>query len=874
MQPPPKSAHALPLTELIAALNSDASHGLSAQEASARLGVHGPNALPEAPPSSLWLVFVHQFQSPLVYLLLIAAAIAFALGHLSDGSVIVVVVVLNAVIGMLQEGRAERSLAALRSMVQQHARVVRDGHDADVLARDLVPGDLISLQAGDAVSADARVVEAAQLSVTEAALTGESVPVQKTPGAAVAADAPLAERTNMLFAGTSLNTGRARALVVATGLGTEIGKIAQLAERSQQAKTPLELRVAQFGRVLSYAALGMFLLVVGIGFVRQIEPSALFMVAISQVVGLIPEGLPVAMTIALALGVTRMAKRGAIVRRLSAVETLGSTTVIASDKTGTLTRNEMTVTQLFLGSDRTLTVEGIGLALTGVLREPGKQAGVDASDQELEALLQVSVLCNDANLEVTGAGQAPRALGDPTEVALVVLARKAGLDVDALRRRLPRAAEVPFDSDKKWMATQHTDAGGPFIALKGAPEAIFALCIEGPALQAARRASEALAADALRVIAIARIDQAQLSADAVALPKPGRLLGLVGQLDPPRDEAREAVARCKQAGIRAVMITGDHKATAVAIGKALGITRQGRDAVDGKELGQLSEEALMQRLPAIDVFARVEPAQKLRIVEALQRQGEVVAMTGDGVNDAPALTRADVGVAMGIKGTEATKEAADIVLADDNFATIVAAVEEGRVVYANLQKAVLLLLSTSVAEVVVLTGALVLGLPPPFAAVQILWNNLITEGLITVNLVMEPAEGNEMARPPIPRGERLLSGPLLRRLYLLTPVIALINLAWFSARLLSGVPFQIVQSETFTLLAVCEWFNVLNCRSQTESAFSLGFGRNPWLLSGLVAGVALQAAVLYVPVLQRLFHTTSLSIGEMGWIVASGSVVL
>jgi Ca2+-transporting ATPase len=365
-----------------------------------------------------------------------------------------------------------------------------------------------------------------------------------------------------------------------------------------------------------------------------------------------------------------------------------------------------------------------------------------------------------------------------------------------------------------------------------------------------------------------------LEANANALPGQGRLLGLVGQLDPPRDEAREAVARCKQAGIRAVMITGDHKATAVAIGKALGITEPGRDAVDGKELARLDEAALMQRLPAIDVFARVEPAQKLRIVEALQRQGEVVAMTGDGVNDAPALVRADVGVAMGITGTEVAKQAARIVLTDDNFATIVAAVEEGRVVYANLQKAVLLLLSTSVAEVVVLTGALLFGLPPPFAAVQILWNNLITEGLITVNLVMEPAEGNEMARPPIPRGERLLSGPLLRRLYLLTPVIAAINLSWFAGRLALGVPFDVVQSETFTLLAVCEWFNVLNCRSQTASAFSLGFGRNPWLLSGLLAGVALQAAVLYVPALQQLFHTVPLSASEMGWIVASGSVVL
>jgi magnesium-transporting ATPase (P-type) len=870
----PKPAHALSVSELSQALGSDSGAGLSAHEAEARLAQYGPNALPETNANPLWLVFLHQFQSPLVYLLLVAAGVALALSHVSDGVVIMVVVALNAVIGTVQEGRAERSLSALRSMVQQHARVTRDGHETDVLSRELVPGDLISLQAGDAVSADARIIEAAQLSVTEAALTGESVPVQKSAQAVLEPDAALADRINLLFAGTQISAGRVRALVVATGLGTELGKIAQLAEQAEQAKTPLELRVAQFGRVLSYAALGMFALVVVIGLARDIPASELFMVAISQVVGLIPEGLPVAMTVALALGVTRMAKRGAIVRKLSAVETLGSTTVIASDKTGTLTRNEMTVTHMVAPSGRNIDVEGSGYGLRGALREGGQP--IDAArDPALYPLLEACALCNDADLDETpGPDQVPRPLGDPTEVALIVLARKAGLDVRALRRDLPRSGEVPFDSAKKWMATQHEQAARPFIVLKGAPEMILPLCAGDPNTERMLEAAERLAEGTLRVIAVARIDDATLTQDSDALPKPARLLGLVGQLDPPRTEAADAVQLCKQAGIRPVMVTGDHKATAVGIAMALSMTEAGRDAVDGRELAQLTDAELARRLPSIDVFARVEPAQKLRIVEAYQRSGAVVAMTGDGVNDAPALVRADVGVAMGITGTEVAKQAARIVLTDDNFATIVAAVEEGRVVYGNLQKSVLLLLSTSVAEVVVLTGALVLGLPPPFAAVQILWNNLITEGLITVNLVMEPAEGNEMERPPIPRGEGLLSGALRRRLYLLTPMIALINLAWFGMRLELGAPFHVVQSETFTLLAVCEWFNVLNCRSEIKSAFALGLGRNPWLLAGLLGGIALQAAVLYVPVLQRLFHTTALSAHELLWIVCAGSLVL
>jgi magnesium-transporting ATPase (P-type) len=865
----PELSHAVDVSTMASSLATDPERGLSLDEASGRLAKFGPNELPEAPPSALWRVFLHQFASPLVYLLFVAAAVAFLLSHVSDGIVILVVVSLNAVIGTLQEGRAERSLSALRSLVQQRARVVRGAQECEVLAREIVPGDLLVVQAGDAIVADARVVEAAQLSVAEAALTGESVPVSK--GAEpVAESARLAERASLLYAGTQISTGRARALVIATGTGTEIGKIARLAHAAKPQKTPLELRIAQFGKVLSYAALAVFALVALVGSLRAVPLDELFMVAISQVVGLIPEGLPVAMTVALALGVTRMAKRGAIVRKLSAVETLGSTTVIASDKTGTLTRNEMTVTRFMLADGRELSVEGIGYASEGALRD-GERSLRAEQDAPLRELLELGVLCNDANMaDDPKKGRVP--LGDPTEAALIVLAEKGGLDVSALRADWPRKRELPFDSATKWMATEHGADGRSFVAIKGAPEVVFAMCAAGEDVARAERAAKTYAEAALRVIAVARVDGASLERGD-HLPK-GRFVGLVGQLDPPREEVAEAVRRCRSAGIRPVMITGDHKATGVAIARALAITEEGRGALDGAELARLSDEQLLAALGHVDVFARVEPAQKLRIVECYQEAGEVVAMTGDGVNDAPALMRADVGVAMGITGTEVAKQAARIVVTDDNFATIVAAVEEGRVVYANLQKAVLLLLSTSVAEVIVLSGALILGLPPPFAAVQILWNNLITEGLTTVNLVMEPAEGNEMERPPISSSEGLLSPALRSRMYLLTPLIAVLSLGWFAARLAQDAPFRLVQSETFTLLAVCEWFNVLNCRSSERSAFRMPLARNPWLLAGLLGGMVLQAAVLYVPFLQRLFHTTALDWREILAIVGVGSCVL
>ncbi len=872
--------HALSADDVAATLEVSPSQGLSGRQVQERLGRYGPNALPEAKTRSLLAVFGGQFKSPLIYLLFAAAGVALALGHSQDAIVIFVVVLLNAFIGAFQEGRAERSLAALRRLASHKARLVRDGAELIVEAKEVVPGDVLVLEAGDAVAADARVIEAASLQVSEAALTGESVPVPKFV-AGVPPETTLPERSDLVFAGTHVTAGRAKALVVATGQESEIGHIARMAETAGISKTPLERRVDQFGKAIIWVALGLFVLVNLIGLLRGLPWAEILMVAISQVVGMIPEGLPVAMTIALAVGVQRMAKRNAVVRRLAAVETLGSTTIICSDKTGTLTRNEMTVTHLEVAG-RSIDVSGTGFSPDGRLTEGGR--AVEAlTDVALRELLEAGVLCNDAKLEPPTNGESAwRPIGDPTEIALVALAHKADLAPDEIRSRLPRKAELPFDPALKLMATQHQTPTGTRVLLKGAPEELLMLCAferrggRDEPLSAERRleleqAVNRLTRRALRVLAIATVEGGIIDGRVGFELFRGKacLLGLVGQIDPPRIEVKDAVARCLAAGVRPVMVTGDHKVTGQAIAAELGIAGQADAALDGKELEALSDAALAERIDSVRVFARVQPAQKLRIVDAYQRRGEVVAMTGDGVNDAPALVKADVGVAMGRSGTEVAKEAAKIVLADDNFATIVAAVEEGRVVYRNIKKAVLLLFSTSAAEVLVLLIAMVAGFPPPFAAVQILWNNLVTEGLITVNLIMEPAEGDEMRRRPIPPDEPLLTRTLLTRIAFMTPAIVASTLGWFMYRTWSGVPAAQVQSEAFTLLALCEWFNVLNCRSEWRSALNLTVFTNRWLVGGLIVGNLLQLTVIFWGPVGRIFHTVPF---ELPTAIALGAV--
>ncbi|MCB1995537.1 MAG: HAD-IC family P-type ATPase [Burkholderiaceae bacterium] len=870
--------HAQTIDETLAALSVHPATGLTADEVRRRRGQHGPNALPEAPARPWWRTLAGQFASPLIVILFVAAGLAVMLGHVGDAGVILAVVIVNAVIGTMQEGRAEKSMGALRRLAELHARVRRGGIEQELPARDLVPGDILLLAAGDAVGADARLLEVAQLQTAEAALTGESVPVVKAVAAQPEATG-LADRHGMVYAGTQVTAGRAVAVVVSTGGHTEVGQIAGLTTSAQEPPTPLELRIAQFGRWLVGAALVLFAVVMALGLWRGLPLTDVLMVAISQMVSMVPEGLPVAMTIALAVGMQRMAARGAIIRRLSAVETLGSTTVICSDKTGTLTRNQMTAVALWLpavdGRGREVRIDGIGYAPLGALD------GVAADDPALVALLRAAALCNDAELLPPDVDRADwTVLGDPTEAALRVLAVKAGLDLTALSAEAPREAELPFDADSKLMATRHRLADAPRrVWLKGAPEAVLRLTRAHDELaigRAAQTAAEAMAQRALRVLAVAEVDDDELdpAAGFDALAGRARLLGLVGQIDPPRDEVRAAVAECHAAGMRVVMVTGDHKLTGLAIARQLGIARDDDMALDGAELERLGEAELRQALPRVAVFARVQPAQKLRIVEALQAGSEVVAMTGDGVNDAPALARADVGVAMGITGTEVAKSAAKIVITDDDFRTIVGAVEQGRVVYANLKKVILYLFATSLDEVAILLLALLGGYPLPLAAVQILWINIVTEGTLTVNLVMEPADGREMQRPPVPRDDRLLDRTMLGRVALMAATSTLVCFAWFVWRLQADASVDAVRTEVFTMLAMCQWFNVLNCRSATQSVFRQGLARNPWLLGGLLLSMLLQVAVLYLPFMQQLFYTVPLAGDVLLPMLALASAVL
>lgn len=869
---PPLIWHSKESTDAVSALQTDGGTGLGGTEAASRLTEHGPNELPEAEHKSMWKVFAAQFASPLIYILFVAAIISFAMGHASDAVVILVVVLVNSVIGTIQEGRAEHSMTALRKLSSLKVRVVRDGHESIIEARDLVPGDILLLAAGDQVGADARLLEAMSLEATEAALTGESLPVQKHTQV-LPEDAGLGDRKNMIYSSTHLTAGRGRAVVVATGLQTEVGKIARMTATASEPRTPLELRLQQFGRWLVIASAVLFVLIVAFGLFRGIPFDQIFMVAISQMVSMVPEGLPVAMTIALAVGMQRMARRGAIVRRLAAVETLGSTSIICSDKTGTLTKNEMTVTTLVLPDGRLLKVTGAGYSPEGRITLGDKNI-VTPDDEALRALLEGVALCNDAQLVPPDREDTRwRALGDPTEAALLTVAAKGSIDLDALRKQHPRKAEIPFDSVTKLMATQH----GSSIILKGAPEMLLELC-ETSTLDLAKTHQTAvdLASQALRVLAVAEVKDMTLDEKAGFEPFRGRLrfLGLLGQIDPPRDEVKDAVAECRAAGIRPVMVTGDHKATGLAIASALGISKPEDIAVDGAELEQMTEQDLRSKLDRISVFARVHPAQKLRIVEAFQSQRQVVAMTGDGVNDAPALATADVGVAMGITGTEVAKGAAKIVITDDNFATIVKAVEEGRLVYQNLKKVVLFLFTTSIDEVIVLLLALLAGYPLPMAAVQILWINIVTEGTVTVNLIMEGLEGDEMRRKPTPMGEPLITRAMWQRMLLMVTTSVTAIFGFFMWRLQSGAPFALVQTETFTLVAISQWFNVLNCRSALKSSLSLDVLKNVWLVGGLVLGFLLHLLVIYWEPMNRIFYTVPIPLGDFVLLFAIGSSVL
>jgi magnesium-transporting ATPase (P-type) len=810
--------------------------------------------------------------------------VSAALAEWTDAAVILAVVTLNAVVGAFQEGRAERSLAALRRLVVLHVRVRRDGGETIVDARDLVPGDVLVLAAGDKVGADARVVGAENLRLAEAALTGESAPVDKHP-AALPADTALAERRNMAYAGTHVTAGRGVAVVASTGAATELGRIAQLTAAAVEPPTPLARRIDRFGRALLVVAGVLFAVVLATGLLRGLPFHEVLVVGISQIVSLVPEGLPVALTIALAVGVQRMARRGAIVRRLSAVETLGSVTTICTDKTGTLTRNEMAVVEVRAPGEPAFRVRGEGYEPKGRF-DAGGEEGDPAALPGTRRLLEALALCNDATISPPSPeSRAWTPVGDPTEAALVTLASRAGLDLDALRRERPRTGEIPFESGRRSMATEHDVGGRRVVYVKGSPDAVLPLCramrsggevtdLTPAAREGVAASVQSLASGALRVLAACEVEGADVKAGYEALRGQGVFLGLVGEIDPPREEVPKAVAECRSAGIRPVMVTGDEIATGVAIAREVGLSGEADLARSGADLDALGPDGLRREVDRIAVYGRVRPEQKLRIVEALQARGEVVVMTGDGVNDAPALAQADVGVAMGLSGTEAAREASKMVITDDDFATIVAAVREGRIVYRNLRKAILLQLSTSVAEVLILLGALFLGMPLPLAAVQILWNNVVTETVITINLVLEPGEGDEMSVAPVPVGESLLPRDALWRAALLCVAIAGAVLGIFAWHLARHDDFALAQTATFTMLAVCEWFNVLNVRSATRTALEPSIFRNRWLVGGLLVANLLQMAVVFLPSMNAVFHTVPLPLTEVLLIAAVGSLVL
>ncbi len=890
--------HALEIEEVLAVFRSDAARGLTDQEARERLARFGPNQLVKAARVSLPAMFLGQFRDFMVILLLAATLVSLFLGEYVDALAIIAIVTLNAVLGCVHEYRAERSLEALGQLVSPEARVLRNGLEKRIPAAELAPGDIVLLETGDRVPADLRLLQAFNLETEESSLTGESVPVKKDP-APLKQAVSMAETRNMAYMGTVVTRGRGRGVVVATGMGTEMGRIAGLIQEAEKFQTPLQRRLAHLGKVLVALCLFICAAVVALGIYRGEQAYQMFLSGVSLAVAAIPEGLPAIVTVALAIGVQRMARRQAIIRKLSAVETLGCATVICSDKTGTLTQNQMTVRRI---------VTGAGAAeVTGEGYDPkGDFVGMDVRDPGLQLFLKIAALCNNASLtrgEISIAGMfrdvfrrrpGPAAWGvrgDPTEGALLVMAAKGGAWREEIEKREQRVAEFPFDSDRKRMTVVYRQPDGTLRAyVKGAPDVVLELCthylsdrgvlpLTGRKKEEFLRANGELAERALRVLALAyrelpagpAEDPARLSEEEVE--KGLVFAGLAGMIDPPRPSAQAAVQKCRRAGIRVVMITGDHRLTAHAVAGELGLLEKEGVILTGPELDALDDEQLRAQVQNVRVFARVAPRHKLRIVRALKQNGHVVAMTGDGVNDAPAVKEADIGIAMGLAGTDVTREAAAMVLADDNFNTIVAAVEEGRGIYENIRKTIRYLLSCNIGEVLVMLLAVLAGLPLPLLPIQILWMNLITDGLPAMALGMEPVGKDIMYRPPRDPRESVFAHGLGWRILRAGLFIGLGTTLIFAAAY-QGNPANLAQARTvaFNTLVFFQLFYVLICRSERHSLFEPGFFSNPSLLLAVLLSAVLQVAVTQVPFLQIFFRTVSLDWAQWGVILAATGI--
>lgn len=874
--------------EVLAALETGPDEGLSRAEAAARLEEQGPNELAPAKKISPAVIFFRQFANLLMLILVAAVVISYFMGETLDAIVILAILLACVVLGFFQEYRAEKAAAALAKLAAPTATVVREGQEVTIPSREVVPGDLLVLYTGDRVAADGRLLTIANLKADEALLTGESTSVTKHLDALADPDTAVADRSCLVFGGTVITYGRGRAVVTATGMDTEFGHIARLLEEVEVERTPLEHRMTTIGRVLAAICLSVAVGAVLLGLSRGEDLWLMVIWGISLAVAAVPEALPAVVTGALAIGTTRMARRHAIIKRLPAVETMGCTTVICTDKTGTLTKNEMTVRRLFLDG-KNLEVTGSGYEPLGKFLLDGDAGDLGESEPVLRQAARVSLLCNDAALEgETGLWQVR---GDPTEGALLVLGRKAGLDKAHLLKDYPRVAEIPFSSERKRMSTIHLGPEGFLMYLKGAPESVLPWCTrvlthqgEEPLDENGRQQimseAGAMAAQALRVLGVAYRPLRDIP-DLLpqAEEEPLVWVGLVGMIDPPRPEAQSAVHRCNQAGIRVIMVTGDHPATARAIAGELGLLAQGGHnpgVLTGQEVNFLNDEGLLAALQETSVFARVSPEHKLRLVNVLKDQGEVVAMTGDGVNDAPALKRADIGVAMGITGTEVTKETAAMILADDNFASLVAAVEEGRAIFDNIKKYLIFLLSCNFAEILTLTAAILLGLPLPLVALQILWINLVTDGLPALALGVDPKAPDIMDRPPRPPQEGVFTRSVTVLLVVISLHLTLILLPLFAYYVIFNPhrlsdPAQVLilgQTMVFITLILAELVNAFNCRSDIHSLFTVGFWRNRFLVGSALLSLVIMVVVIHWRPLSSLFHTHPLSLGD--WLVATG----
>jgi Ca2+-transporting ATPase len=856
--------HQLAVTDVLQRLGTDTDFGLTASAASERLAEHGPNELQAAHTVSPWTIFAAQFKNILIIILLIAVGLSAVLGHALEAVVIGIIVFFAVILGFVQEYRAERAIQALREMAAPTASVLRDGLDVELPARDLVPGDVVRLHAGDRVPADARIVEAVNLQIDEAPLTGESVPVEKHTEPLADANLPVGDRRNMVYAGTSATYGRGRAVVVATGMGTEFGKIAEMLQTVDSGKTPLQVNLDRVGRVLAIGALVIVAIILGLGLLRGQPLLEMVIFAIALAVAVVPEALPAVVTISLAIGVQRMVQRHALIRKLTAVEALGSVSIICSDKTGTLTKDEMTVRRVVVGS-ATLDVSGAGYEPHGEFLLSGSRT---EPSLELLDLLRAAALASDAQIaQVDGRWDVK---GDPTEGALVVAAAKAGLQKAELDSEFPRVQEIPFTSETKRMTTLHATRDGTVAYSKGAPEFILASCtaiagangetrLDESGRAVLRESAQAMASDALRVLGVARKRDASLESAEADMT----FLGLVGMIDPPRPEVAEAVQTCRDAGIKAMMITGDHPLTARAVASELGLLTNGRVAT-GQELDEMAPADLRQELERIDVFARVSPAHKLQIVSGLQENGHLVAMTGDGVNDAPALKKADIGVAMGITGTDVSKEAAAMTLTDDNFASIVAAVEEGRGVFGNIKKYLMYLLSSNVGEMFLMAGATLAGLPLPLSAVQLLYVHLVTDGLPALALAVDPPEADLMRRPPRSPRTGIFTRPVVALIAAGGVWSTVVNLGLFVWALNSGRPLAEAMTLTFLSLVLIQFFKAYNFRSERHSVVNRPFA-NRWLNLSIGFEVLLLPLLMYVPFLREAFGIAPLGLTD--WVL-------